>query len=179
MNSKIAGMLDAIANDLESKGLVKEAKAIDVVSNTVDKSSFDMPSDPLIVKIKAGASIKADTLVLVNQLKKDIGQALSYIGKGTNFIYTSKYEKATEKTNDFIEKYKSELKKLGTNLMAPGNISNGIKVDKWKAGNSYDLSNIYSLSREMINNTKGSAGSNDGIKARDLLDDIADTYEKS
>jgi len=36
MADKLASMLDGVADSLESKGFLKEAEEIDVVSNTID-----------------------------------------------------------------------------------------------------------------------------------------------
>ena len=43
MTEKLSSMLDAVADSLESKGLVKESAALDVLSNTIERSGFNMP----------------------------------------------------------------------------------------------------------------------------------------
>jgi hypothetical protein len=171
MKNKIAGMLDAIANTLEEKGLIKEATSLDMVSNTLEALSFDTASDPLIVKVAPGKAIKADSMVLVNQLKRDLGLAIKNLKDGSGSTYADTYNKGTDKTKSFGEKLENELKKAG--------VHPNYEVKNWKAGNTYDLSALYTLGKEMAANTRGYAKTNNGVKAVELLDTIADTYEES
>ena len=51
MYDKLAQQLDIIASDLESKGLLKEAEQLDVISNTMEKLALDLLKDNMYKKL--------------------------------------------------------------------------------------------------------------------------------
>ena len=128
----IVKTLDRVASELEARGLKDEAYTLDVIANTVE--AWDMQEkDPMIVKIKPGHSVKADSVVLVNQLKSDIGQALSLASAGAQALLHGEAVKDADKYNDDLKK---EIKKVGGDVKAWGQL---ITVKGWGAGKTYDL----------------------------------------
>jgi len=173
-------MIDKVASDLESKGLIKEASDLYVISNSLEKYSWDMGEKPLIVKIKPGNVIKADTMVLIAQLKRDVAQALKGICRWADDVDTNSYDQKTKKTEKFVLELRKELEKANVSIWSDKDLFNGMDVNGWKAGDFYDLSKIYSMGQEIRDRTKSFARNKpDLIGGLGLLETIADTYESA
>ena len=179
MLSKISSMLDTVANSLEKKGFIKEAYELDKVADAVEKLSWDIDEKPLIVKVKPNSTIQADTLILIGQLKRDIAKALNYIAGGATRAYTNYYDQATAKTQELSSRLRSELEKANVNIWSKNDLFKGMDVDSWKSGNSYDISKIYDIGKEIVSSMKGYAEHKEPVKGLKLLNLIAETYDKS
>jgi len=179
MLPKISSILDAIADSLEAKGFIKEAYEIDKIADAIEKLSWDIDEKPLIVKVKPNSTIQADTLLLIGQLKKDIAKALKDIAWDASNAYTNYYDQATDKTKELKSRLRSELEKAKVRIWSKNNLFSGLDVDSWKSGNYYDISTIYDIGEEIRSNMKGFAKHKKSVKGLNLLDLIAETYDKS
>jgi hypothetical protein len=141
--------------------------------------AYDIDEKPLRVKIKGNDVIKADSMVLINQLKRDISKALSYLGASAYHVDTNNYDQETDRTKKFVDDLKKELDKVKAKSRSDKNLFNGIRVDSWKPGEFYDLSKIYKMCEEAVNRSKGYANNKPSVAARDLLDLIAESYDKA
>jgi hypothetical protein len=176
MSLNITDMLDKVASSLESKGYIKEATEIDAISNSIE--AYDISEKPLVVKINANSTIQADTMKLISQLKRDIGEAFSLIGGSAHTIHTNSYDQPTDKTKDFEKDLRDELLKVRANLGSADSLQK-VDVKSWGPGDYYDISRIYQICLSIIDGSKGLGRDKSSVKARDLLDLIADTYDKS
>jgi hypothetical protein len=175
--ASVSSLLDRVATSLENKGLLKEASAIDTIANTIE--AYDIDEKPLVVKITDKDTIKADTMTLISQLKQDIGKALTLIGRDANSVDTNSNDQNTDKTEQFVLSLRKELEKVKAGIGSKDNLFNGVDVKKWKEGESYDISKIYSMCLDIINRSKGYSKNKSSVEARDLLDLIVDTYDKA
>lgn len=175
----ITEMIDKVASTLEAKGFIREAAELDSISNALDKVAVDWEGNPLEVTIKKGVTIKAGSLRLQSQLKRDLEEAIDGISHQATRAYTDKqFDRPTEKTNEFVETLVGEFKKLGMRYSMNGWYV--VHLRDWAVdGGKYDLSKIYDIGVDALDNSQGFKQHNkDGIKAIELLDLIAETYDK-
>jgi len=110
MLSKISSMLDAVANSLEAKGLIKEAYEIDKIADVIESSQF-LP----------GLSYGGRSLNVYHEKRDIIGPLIAQLENGDNLGYlpdsyietlieNAYYDKHPYKYDFTVELGKKELK---------------------------------------------------------------------
>ena len=148
----LTNILDKVASELQTRGLTKLAMELDSVSNTLEKTAWDMSEKPTTVSFGPGKEAKLSTFGTRKMFSKDLNEAI----EGLSYAI------------EVFPGIGEELKSLG--LLVEGRYGPLFGHIEVKEGSSLDLSTLVKVLRD--SEEKGLrrtyAGLPDYMRTRDL-----------